>query len=280
MKFLVLFALVAVCSAQNYWYSSPVALSGYPWAARSWGAVPYTAAVAPAVVPSIAASKYHAQDVLGQASFGHIEPFQSRAEVRDLTGDVRGSYSYVDPNGKVNVVEYSAGRGGFRVLGANNLPEAPAVPVTPMLKAPEPVMDTPEVMAARAEFSRKFEEAKMGKMPMEMMAEKKEETVMSRQRRGVLLPYASPAFLPTLAKSTIKYNTFEAVDAAVPASTRKLELKEKEQEILTPAISYTGLPTLRYIAEEKPIEGKTMIKTLATPIAYNWGGLAYNPYWW
>jgi hypothetical protein len=51
----------------------------------------------------------------------------------------------VDPNGKVNVVEYTAGQAGFRVLGANNLPVAPEVPATPELKAPEPVQDTPEV---------------------------------------------------------------------------------------------------------------------------------------
>jgi hypothetical protein len=80
-----------------------------------------------------------------QASFGHTEPLQTRAEVRDALGNVRGSYSYVDPNGKVNIVEYTAGHGGFRVLGANNLPESVAVPETPALVAPEPVQDTAEV---------------------------------------------------------------------------------------------------------------------------------------
>lgn len=57
---------------------------------------------------------------------------------------MRGEYSYVDPNGKLNYVRYQADADGFRVL-ANNLPVAPGVPEVPVLAGPEPVKDTPEV---------------------------------------------------------------------------------------------------------------------------------------
>lgn len=38
--------------------------------------------------------KYHAQDELGQYSFGHHEPNQVRSETKDAFGIVRGSYRY------------------------------------------------------------------------------------------------------------------------------------------------------------------------------------------
>ena len=45
------------------------------------------------VVPSYQ-GKYHAQDELGQYSFGHHEPNQVRHESKDAAGVVRGSYRY------------------------------------------------------------------------------------------------------------------------------------------------------------------------------------------
>lgn len=46
-----------------------------------------------AVVGSLK-SQYHAQDELGQYSFGHQEPNQARTETKDAFGVVRGSYRY------------------------------------------------------------------------------------------------------------------------------------------------------------------------------------------
>ncbi|KAF4521185.1 hypothetical protein B566_EDAN010647 [Ephemera danica] len=240
MKFLIVAALVAVCSAapQNYFYSTPLAWGGYPYAFGAVKAIPYSAPVAIAAPVALASN---------------------RAEVRDIAGNVRGSYSYVDPNGKVNVVEYTAGQAGFRVLGANNLPVAPEVPAAPELKAPEPVQDTPEVVAARAEFARKFAEAEAGK---------------TRRRRGLF--YTAPALVPALAKTTVKVSQFEPVDAAVPASTRKIELTEKEHDVYTPYAAYAYptfahtvvAPTVKLVAEEKaPVE----VKTIASPFVYNYG---------
>lgn len=41
--------------------------------------------------------QYHAQDELGQASYGHAEPGQAHAAVRDAFGNVAGSYAYINP---------------------------------------------------------------------------------------------------------------------------------------------------------------------------------------
>lgn len=50
-------------------------------------------------------------------------------------GTRRGSYSYVDPNGKKISVKYTAGKDGFRVLEGDHLPRAPV----PVAAAPAPV---------------------------------------------------------------------------------------------------------------------------------------------
>jgi hypothetical protein len=49
-------------------------------------------------------------------------------------GTRRGSYSYVDPNGKKISVKYTAGKDGFRILEGDHLPKAPA----PVAAAPVP----------------------------------------------------------------------------------------------------------------------------------------------
>lgn len=64
-------------------------------------------------------SQYHVQDELGQYSFGYDAGTSTREESRDAYGNVRGSFSYIDPNGKLQVQHYVAGKGGFRVRGTN-----------------------------------------------------------------------------------------------------------------------------------------------------------------
>ncbi|ROT70719.1 cuticular protein precursor [Penaeus vannamei] len=105
------------------------------------GAYPYAAPIQ---------SQYHAQDELGQYSFGYAGGPSSRAETRDAFGVVRGSYNYVDSEGKVQTQHYVADALGFRVSGTN-LPVAPDAPVAAPLAAlpgplPEPVQDTPELL--------------------------------------------------------------------------------------------------------------------------------------
>merc|ERR1711970_1196679 len=133
--------------------------------------VPYTPiAVQPAAVPTEYKSQYHSQDELGQFSFGHIAADQAHHQVRDFTGAVQGSYTYIDADGEQVVAHYIADSNGFRV-SSNALPVAPAFdgvapegPVADLaapvfdLEAPvfnlEQVMDTEEVQAATAEHNR------------------------------------------------------------------------------------------------------------------------------
>jgi len=160
---IVLTTLVACASAQylgygGYGYAgyghAGYGYAGYPYAG-AYAAAPYAHAAAPyAHVPTYA-SQYHSQDEYGQASYGYAQPGQAAHEVRDHYGNVEGAYSYVNPEGKVVKVSYTAGVNGFQVH-SNDLPVAPvadlALPVAPVYTgvAPEPVQDTPEVAAAKA----------------------------------------------------------------------------------------------------------------------------------
>ncbi|KAK4880058.1 hypothetical protein RN001_008204 [Aquatica leii] len=84
-------------------------------------------------------SQYHAQDTLGQYSFGYASPLSSKVEVKTLDGVTKGGFNYLDAFGKEQSVQYvSDDVHGFRVA-ASNLPVGPA-----------PVVDTPEVAAAKA----------------------------------------------------------------------------------------------------------------------------------
>merc|ERR1712025_1055159 len=135
--------------------------------------IPFAPAAAPlAVAPhSAPSSQFHAQDEFGQFSFGYENINSRKTETKDAFGVTRGSYQYVDANGVLQTVNYVADPvNGFRVAGTNipvapgapnaALPVAPGVPVVEPLEAPVPVMETPEVAAARAEHLKAVEEAK------------------------------------------------------------------------------------------------------------------------
>ncbi|KAF5306356.1 hypothetical protein FQR65_LT07380 [Abscondita terminalis] len=94
-------------------------------------------------------SQYHAQDTLGQYSFGYSSPLSSKAEVKTLDGITKGEFNYLDSYGKEQSVKYEADAvHGFRA-SASNLPVGPA-----------PVADTPEVAAAKAAHLSALESAK------------------------------------------------------------------------------------------------------------------------
>lgn len=127
---------------------------------------------APAVAPFVPTeykTQYHSQDELGQFAFGHASAGQAHAASRDYTGAVRGSYTYINAEGKEVVAHYIADAGGFRI-SSNALPVAPTftgeAPVAPEFNLEAPVFDleaakdTPEVEAAKAEHFRLVEEHK------------------------------------------------------------------------------------------------------------------------
>nr|AWK28344.1 cuticular protein [Nilaparvata lugens] len=127
--------------------ASLVALSAF--SAYAYPSVPL--AVYPAPVPVLPAvkSQFHAQDELGQYTYGYTDGLSAKTETKTFDGVTRGGYSYLDSNGIVQNVNYvSDPANGFRVA-ASNLPLAPVPPPAALPVAPEPVKDTPEVIAAK-----------------------------------------------------------------------------------------------------------------------------------
>nr|CAD7601022.1 unnamed protein product [Timema genevievae] len=176
-------------------YAGPYAAGPYAagiYGAGIYGATPYAAAPLAAAVPHAASvsTQYHAQDELGQYSYGYSGGPSAKQETRTLDGVTRGGYSYIDAHGLVQSASYvSDPINGFRVA-ATNLPVGPSAPapapvhavpavavhsaglaapvITPSLVdpvaiaagAPLPVGDTPEVIAAKINHYNAHVEAK------------------------------------------------------------------------------------------------------------------------
>lgn len=104
--------------------------------------------------------QYHAQDEFGQYSYGYSEPLSAKKEIKTLDGVTRGSYSYIDAENKLQTVDYVADGLGFRVA-ATNLPKPVQVPEIRPAELPLPVVETPEVAAARISHLAAFEDAKL-----------------------------------------------------------------------------------------------------------------------
>lgn len=68
-------------------------------------------------------SQYHTQNELGEATYGHREPFQTHDAIQDSEGNKAGSFSYVAPDGRLLTTDYIADQAGYRVA-SNALPVA------------------------------------------------------------------------------------------------------------------------------------------------------------
>merc|ERR1712130_1005367 len=79
-----------------------------------------------------------------------------------------GSYTYADEAG-VHTVNYVADALGFRVAG-DNLPVGPVDTAVAPVHAIAPVVDTPEVVEAKAAFFQAYEAAKSGIVKREAQA--------------------------------------------------------------------------------------------------------------
>lgn len=162
-----------------------------------------------AAAPSLSASQYHAQDELGQASFGYAHPGQAASNFRDAWGNQVGSWAYFDPTGKEVRVSYVADSRGFRVL-SNALPVAPQSMNVAPLVGPAPVMDTPEVQEAKRQHFAAVAEAK---------ARHAAAAASVRHRRSPGRYYSAPKAAPThYAAKPAYYHHQEAVPVveAVP----------------------------------------------------------------
>merc|ERR1712064_116271 len=184
-------ALPILQYASPYGYGVP----GVPYLGSGPLAYPVASAIAPvstaapltyaptfvgsqAVVAPVPAApfavQHHAQDEFGNLAYGYVDHNSAKHESGNGAIGVTGSYQYVDPAGKLQTVQYVADALGFRVADSR-LPVGPVydgvAPVAPVYTgvAPEPVEDTPEVAAARAEHLAAFE-----KIAAEHSVEKRE----------------------------------------------------------------------------------------------------------
>merc|ERR1711944_198567 len=147
--------------------AAPVATTTYAAAAPAIAAAPvaatYAAAapvVAAAPVAAPASSQYQAQDEFGNIAYGYQNINSAKQESGNALGGVTGSYTYADEAG-VHTVNYVADALGFRVAG-DNLPVAPVHAAVAPINTLAPVVDTPEVVEAKAAFFQAYDAAKAG----------------------------------------------------------------------------------------------------------------------
>jgi len=211
-------------------YAPHVAAAPVPVTQTYAPAYAFSAPVAPVPAPAIS-SQFAAQDEFGNSQYGYSNLNSAKHEVGNAYTGVSGSYQYVDAAGKLQTVNYVADHLGFRVQDSRipvhvaELPEAPVhnaelpvapvheyeLPVAPVYNgvapvapvydgvAPEPVEDTPEVAAAKAEFLAAFEEVKN--------REKRESDPMAFNAYGYNSLYAvNPRFTPWAYNGLYAYN--------------------------------------------------------------------------
>merc|ERR1712038_1390141 len=147
--------------------AAPVATTTYAAAAPAIAAAPvaatYAAAapvVAAAPVAAPASSQFQAQDEFGNIAYGYQNINSAKQESGNAYGGVTGSYTYADEAG-VHTVNYVADALGFRVAG-DNLPVAPVHAAVAPVNTLAPVVDTPEVVEAKAAFFQAYDAAKAG----------------------------------------------------------------------------------------------------------------------
>jgi len=135
---------------------APVIAKAVP-AVAAYAAAPVVTAAVPAPVVS---SQYQAQDEFGNIAYGYQNINSAKQESGNALGGVTGSYTYQDEAG-VHTVNYVADQLGFRVQG-DNLPVAPANLAVAPVHVAAPVVDTPEVVEAKAAFFKAYAAAESG----------------------------------------------------------------------------------------------------------------------
>lgn len=276
MKAVVILALVACATAKPQ-----IIFGGYPWGgAVHWGGAPVTyttnthpltytvaAPTATIIAPAFTKTQYHAQDELGQYSYGYAGGPSAKSETKDLLGNVRGSYAYIGADGKEVVTTYVADAGGFRVA-SNNLPVAPAVPVAPVLVGPSPVQDIPEVAEAKIAHQKAIEEAQA----RNALADKQDaaeaisetsgvqqaqpaEEAKSRRKRGIVYTSALPAVHAPLTYSSHVVSAPVTYAAAHPTWTYAAH---------APVVTYAAAPVTTVVAAPAYRQA-TLTKVVNTP---------------
>nr|CAD7586222.1 unnamed protein product [Timema genevievae] len=179
------------------------------------------------------------RDELGQYSYGYAGGLSAKSEVKSFDGVTRGGYSYVDANGELQTVSYTADAlNGFRVA-ATNLPKAPAPIESAPLVAPEPVQDTPEVVEARTAHLAAVEEAAAAAAAAPEVPEVAPLPAAVAVGPASTVSYSAPAL--SYATPTITYSSAApAISYSAPGISYS--------SLAGPALSYSSLagPALSY----------------------------------
>ena len=193
-------AAPAVAAAPVAAYAAAPAVAAAPVAATY-------AAAAPIAAP--ASSQFQAQDEFGNIAYGYQNINSAKQESGNAYGGVTGSYTYADEAG-VHTVNYVADGLGFRVAG-DNLPVGPVDTAVAPVHAIAPVVDTPEVVEAKAAFFQAYEAAKSG-------IAKRSAQVLAAPAAYASYGYATPAAYGYAAPAAYGYAAPVAAYAAAPVA--------------------------------------------------------------
>lgn len=201
---------------------------------------PFAYAAVPAAITAPVSTQYHAQDELGQYSYGYSSGLSAKAETKTFDGITRGSYSYIDAEGKLQSVGYvSDPVNGFRVA-ASNLPVAPAVPVVPALPAPTPVVDTAEVSEAKAKHLSALKEAEAA-------------AAAAPEEPAPAPAPAAPAPEASLAAAEANATAKSAAPAAAPLAFPAASVIAGAPIVTYPAIAYPSAAVTSYTTYTAPL---------------------------
>ncbi|XP_053688498.1 cuticle protein 19.8-like [Sabethes cyaneus] len=187
----------------------------------TYTAIPATTYIAAA--PAEVTNQFHAQDELGQYSYGYSGGLSAKTETKSLDGVTRGSYTFLDAENKVQTVSYTADDvNGFRAE-ASNMPVAPVE----SRAAPEPVQDTLEVAQAKNEHLAAVEEIKARNAAVESTNSVETATVVEAAPVAAIAPVSTYNAVPV-----------QAVALAAPAarfsySTSTVALKPQPIAVTT-----------------------------------------------
>merc|ERR1711988_827288 len=205
--------------------AAPVATTTYAAAAPAIAAAPvattYAAAapvVAAAPVAAPASSQYQAQDEFGNVAYGYQNINSAKQESGNALGGVTGSYTYADEAG-VHTVNYIADALGFRVQG-DNLPVAPVHAAVAPVHQAVPVVDTPEVVEAKAAFFEAYEAAKAGVAKRSANAQVIAAPAAYPYAAYGAYPYATAAYAAPAAYAAAPVAAYAAAPAVAAAPSR------------------------------------------------------------
>ncbi|XP_066253093.1 uncharacterized protein [Euwallacea similis] len=238
-------------------------------------------------------SLYHSQDQLGHYVYGYATPTISKSETKTPDGVTHGGYSYIDGDGHLQTVQYTADpHNGFRVA-ATNLPVEAAdvaqaraahlaefeaikserankvvpvpyfnpvsVPHNAVPELPAPVTDLPEVVQARAQHLAVLHEA-------------------YRNAQGAQLGYGLPQAplpvqdLPEVVKARQEHLAAVAKERAIQSQLRAEVALSPVPENLNGHV----VPIQTHVSDGNPLPVAPQAQLSYTPEQYGFNAYSYG----